>query len=133
VKLIPWEVSNHLTGPYTVRITAEAPAAAAKKHALALDASTSGVPPLSRTVYVRLPLDASEEEQEAARLWGLAPRQVVTVEVRCVYAASVLAVGKPIPECPACDDGARRPGWVTLAEGGARCPRCDRVIAEVTP
>lgn len=92
MKLIPWEVSNHLTGPFAHRVHAEAPAAAAKKHALALDLNASGIPPRVRTVYVRLPLDATEEEQEAARLWRLAPRQVVSVEVEVLYRATLLDV-----------------------------------------
>ena len=87
-----WEVSHHFTGPWAYHVYACTPGEAAKKRALYLDGEAPCLPPKSRTVFVRLPLDADEVALGVARAFGLAPRQVVSVEVRCLYHATVLHI-----------------------------------------
>lgn len=85
-----WELANHLDGPWAHRIEAATPVLAAKKHCLAVDAATPGLPPIVRTLYVRLPIDAPHMAQVS---WGLAPRQVLTIDVHTAYTAHLRNVG----------------------------------------
>lgn len=87
-----WEISHHPEGPFAYRVYTFTPGEAAKQHALALDKETHGLPPKSRTIYVRLPLGADEYDLRIAQAYGLAPRQAVCFQVQVLYHVSVVAI-----------------------------------------